>query len=315
MKTKILNSDAAGIQKAAVQIQNGNLVAFPTETVYGLGANARNDRAVASIYEAKRRPNFNPLIVHFENLNNIKEQVVWNKWAEKLAAMFWPGAITLVLSRSKNCTLSQLVSAGLDTVAVRIPSNIIARTLIKKSACPVAAPSANSAGKISPTTAAHVKKSLDTKIPFIINGGSCAIGVESTVINLSDNEPRLLRSGGITLDQIVKVIGPISSDDVGKETILSPGMLKRHYAPDVPIRLNATTFSETENVIGFGPNAPNALFNLSSTSNLVEAAANLFGLMHKLNRPNANPIAVMPIPDIGIGIAINDRLRRAATSE
>ena len=156
---------------------------------------------------------------------------------------------------------------------------------------------------------------MDTKIPFIINGGSCAIGVESTVINLSDDEPRLLRSGGITMDQIVKVIGPISSDDVGKETILSPGMLKRHYAPDVPIRLNATTFSETENVIGFGPNAPNALFNLSSTSNLVEAAANLFGLMHKLNRPNANPIAVMPIPEIGIGVAINDRLRRAATSE
>ena len=135
------------------------------------------------------------------------------------------------------------------------------------------------------------------------------------MINLSDNEPRLLRSGGITLDQIVKVIGPISLDGLGKETILSPGMLKRHYAPDVPIRLNATTFSETENVIGFGPNAPNAVFNLSSTSNLVEAAANLFGLMHKLNRPNANPIAVMPIPDIGIGIAINDRLRRAATSE
>ena len=207
-----------------------------------------------------------------------------------------------------------LVSAGLETVAVRIPSHKIAQNLIKEAACPIAAPSANSSGKISPTKAEHVKTSLRDRIPYIINGGSCSIGLESTVINLSTDKPMILRSGGIPIEQIESIIGPISVCD-NDNMILSPGMLDRHYAPDTTIRLNATKFSQTENVIGFGPDAPNSAFNLSSTGDLIEAASNLFNFMHKLNKPGAKPIAVMPIPEVGLGLAINDRLRRSATNE
>ena len=314
MKTRILNSDKKGIKTAAVQLRTGNLVAFPTETVYGLGANAYINEAVARIYEAKRRPNFNPLIVHFNSVKDVKQQVIWNKWAEKLALSFWPGAVTFVLNRTKNSKLSFLVSASLTTVAVRIPAHKIAQELIKESACPIAAPSANASGKISPTTAEHVETSLGSRIPYIVNGGSCTIGLESTVIDLSGENPTLLRAGGITLDQLNSVIGPVSLSD-NENTILSPGMLRRHYAPDTSIRLNATKFLKTESVLGFGPSAPASAYNLSSTGNLIEAAANLFNFMHKLNKPGAQPIAVMPIPEVGLGLAINDRLRRSATNE
>jgi L-threonylcarbamoyladenylate synthase len=314
MKTKILNKDREGIKIAATQLRLGKLVAFPTETVYGLGANAFMNEAVASIYEAKRRPNFNPLIVHFNCVNDVKQHVIWNEWSEKLATKFWPGAVTFILKRAKNSKLSLLVSAGLETVAVRIPSHKIARTLIKEAACPIAAPSANSSGKISPTKAEHVKISLRDKIPYIVNGGSCTIGLESTVINLSTDKPMILRSGGISAEQIAKIVGPISVCD-NDDMILSPGMLDRHYAPDIPIRLNATKFSETENILGFGPDAPHSAFNLSSTGDLIEAASNLFDFMHKLNKPGAKPIAVMPIPEVGLGLAINDRLRRSTTNE
>jgi L-threonylcarbamoyladenylate synthase len=314
METKILNSNKKGIKTAAAQLRAGKLVAFPTETVYGLGANAYLNEAVASVYEAKRRPSFNPLIVHFNNVDDVKQQVVWNKWSEKLAAKFWPGAVTFILKRAKNCQLSLLVSAGLNTVAVRIPSHKIAQKLIEESACPIAAPSANASGKISPTTAKHVETSLGSRIPYIVNGGSCAIGLESTVIDLSIKNPTLLRLGGITLGQLNEVIGPISLC-CNENTILSPGMLSRHYAPDTRIRLNATKFSKTESVLGFGPGAPTSAFNLSATGDLIEAAANLFNLMHKLNKPGAQPIAVMPIPEVGLGLAINDRLRRSAASE
>ncbi|MDC0196196.1 L-threonylcarbamoyladenylate synthase [Gammaproteobacteria bacterium] len=314
MKTEILNADKEGIKIAATQLRLGKLVAFPTETVYGLGANACINEAIADIYKAKRRPSFNPLIVHFNCVNDVKQHVIWNEWSEKLATTFWPGAITFILKRTKNSDLSVLVSAGLDTVAVRIPSNKIAQNLIKEAACPIAAPSANSSGKISPTNAEHVRESLSDRIPYIINGGSCTIGLESTVINLSDNIPILLRSGGIPIDKLEKIIGPVSACD-NDSMILSPGMLKRHYAPDTPIRLNATKFSKTESVIGFGPDSPHSALNLSSTGDLIEAAANLFNFMHKLNKPGAKPIAVMPIPEVGLGLAINDRLRRSAANE
>jgi len=314
MKTKFLYADAQGIHSAATQLSAGEIVAFPTETVYGLGANAFNDQAVARIYAAKQRPSFNPLIVHFKNISDVKQQTEWNDWSEKLAKNFWPGALTLILKKTQNCRLSLLVSSGLDTVAVRIPSHSIALELIKEAACPIAAPSANLSGKISPTTAEHVEKSLGGAIPLIINGGSCSIGIESTVVDLSGEAPILLRSGKITIDQINKIIGPISLPSDNRK-ILSPGMLNRHYAPDTPIRIDATMFSENENVLGFGPNAPPSALNLSYTGDLVEAAANLFRFMHELNKPGAKPIAVMPIPKIGIGLAINDRLRRAATSE
>ena len=314
MDTKTLKADETGITEAAERLNRGELVAFPTETVYGLGADARDDQAVAHIYEAKGRPNFNPLIVHFASSTDVKHAVLWNEWAEKLAASFWPGALTFILPRSEDCEISLLVSAGLNTVAVRVPAHEIAHQLIKKAACPIAAPSANTSGKISPTTAAHVEASLGGRIPCILDGGACAIGLESTVIDLSGDVPTLLRPGGITQDDIEAELGRVSVGD-GEGAVLSPGMLARHYSPNAPISLNVSEFTGTENVLGFGPSAPAGAVNLSNSCDLVEAAANLFSLLHQLDQPGANPIAVMPIPETGLGIAINDRLRRAAARE
>ncbi len=322
MKTKIIQTDNLGIAEAAERLQAGDLVAFPTETVYGLGADACQDEAVARIYEAKGRPSFNPLIVHFADIESVKSQVQWNDWAEKLAAVFWPGALTFILPRSEDCKLALLVSAGLETVAVRIPAHPIAHSLIEKAGTPIAAPSANTSGKISPTTADHVLASLGDKISCILDGGTCDIGLESTVIDisgylpgyLSGETPTLLRPGGISQTDLEAVIGPITVASEG-DAIVSPGMLARHYAPDAPIRLNTLEFKETETVLGFGPKSPAGALNLSATGDLIEAAANLFAMLHQLDQPGANPIAVMPIPDEGLGIAINDRLRRAATRE
>ena len=313
MKTKLLSSARAGIKTAAKQLRAGKLVAFPTETVYGLGANAYMNNAVAHIFEAKNRPSFNPLIVHFGSVEDVKSQVFWNERSEMLARAFWPGALTIVLNKNQNCQLSQLISAGLNTIAVRVPDHNVAQNLIKEAACPIAAPSANLSGKTSPTNAEHVHASLNGKIPYIVNGGNCKIGVESTVVDLSGKTPVILRPGGVTREQLNKTIGPVSVFDEDAE-ILSPGMLKRHYAPNTHIRINATDFLSNENVIGFGPNAPISALNLSPTEDLIEAAANLFGIMHKLDKPGANPIAVMPIPEIGLGVAINARLRRAAAN-
>jgi L-threonylcarbamoyladenylate synthase len=314
MDTKILNTDMKGIKTAAAQLRAGELVAFPTETVYGLGADARNDKAIARIYAAKGRPSFNPLIVHFFTTKDVGREVRWNSWGEKLATAFWPGPVTFILPRSEDCQLSLLVSAGLNTIAVRVPAHEIAHKLIEKADCAIAAPSANASGKISPTTAAHVKATLLGKIPYILDGGVCTIGLESTVLDLSGDKPNLLRPGAITQEEIETIVGPIS---VGAKngSILSPGMLERHYAPDVPIRLNATEFSSSESILGFGPSAPTAALNLSSSKDLVEAAANLFVMLHALDQAGAKPIAVMPIPETGLGLAINDRLRRAATRE
>ncbi len=314
MKTKILNTETQGITEAAGLLQSGELVAFPTETVYGLGADACNEEAVARIYEAKGRPSFNPLIVHFENVDAVKLQVEWNEWAEKLAAEFWPGALTFILPRAKDCKLALLVSAGLDTVAVRVPAHAIAHRLIEKAGTPIAAPSANTSGKISPTTASHVSASLDGKISCILNGGSCSIGLESTVVDLSSDRPTLLRPGGITQNEIEAVIGPVLRS-TESEAPKSPGMLSRHYAPDAPIRLNAKDFADSESILGFGPDAPARALNLSRAANLVEAAGNLFLMLHELDQPDAKSIAVMAIPETGLGIAINDRLHRAATRE
>jgi L-threonylcarbamoyladenylate synthase len=314
MDTKILNSGVKEIKLAADQLLGGHVVAFPTETVYGLGAVAYTDLAVASIYAIKNRPSFNPLIVHFSNKEEVKREVYWNSWAEKLASAFWPGAITFILARTQNCKLSLLLSAGLNTVAVRIPAHDIAIKLIKEVGCPIAAPSANTSGKISPTTAIHVNASLGGKIPYILDGGNCVIGLESTVVDLSGETPSLLRPGGITIDQINSVIGKIKINNQGK-AILSPGMLERHYAPNAPIRLNATEFSSYESILGFGPTTPSNAYNLSPSSNLTEAASNLFSLLHELDKHDAKPIAVMPIPEVGLGVAINDRLRRAAMRE
>ena len=314
MTTYIIKADTTGIEKAAHLLQTGELVAFPTETVYGLGADATNDQAVARIYEAKGRPTFNPLIVHFPHIDAIKAEVRWNDLAEKLAAEFWPGALTLILPRTENCRLSRLVSAGLENVAVRVPAHSVAHALIETAACPIAAPSANASGKISPTTAAHVGASLSGKVSCILDGGTCSIGLESAVVDLSGGTSALLRPGGITVEEIEAVIGPIEigGDD---DPLKSPGMLSRHYAPEVPIRLNADDFEANESVLGFGPNAPEDALNLSASGDLVEAAANLFAMLHELDQPGAGTIAIMAIPEEGLGLAINDRLRRAAWRE
>ena len=312
MKTIILNSEISEINKAAETIKAGGLVAFPTETVYGLGADAQDSQAVAKIYATKMRPSINPLIVHFSTIDQIKEHVCWNQWSDLLAKKFWPGPMTLILKRNKRSNLSRLVSAGLDTVAVRVPDNEIAQKFLELSGCPIAAPSANMSGKISPTTVKHVLRTLNGKIPFILDGGLCKIGLESTVIDVTRERPAELRPGGITSEEILTVIGSLSKARV-EDPLKSPGMLQRHYSPDTNIRLNATYFYEKENILGFGPTAPNRAFNLSLSEDLVEAAANLFDFIHQLDQPGAKPIAVMPIPKIGLGVAINDRLNRAAS--
>ncbi len=313
---QVLKSDAAGIQTAATLLQEGQLVAFPTETVYGLGANATHDRAVASIFDAKGRPSFNPLIIHFPNSNTVWDHVRINAKAKSLADAFWPGPLTLVLPRKQSSSISLLASAGLDTLAVRVPANSIAQDMLHKAGCPVAAPSANRSGSISPTQAHHVVDSLGDAVSAVLDGGSCRVGLESTVIGFEGDQGILLRPGGVAIEDIEAITGPLLSplQDV---SISSPGMLKRHYAPDTPIRLNVTVFHEGELVLGFGPvdkeKLPSGSLNLSETGDLNQAAANLFSMMRSLDARQAKSIAVMPIPDHGLGGAINDRLIRAAT--
>jgi L-threonylcarbamoyladenylate synthase len=311
--TQTLNTSFKSIAKAAHLLQAGKLVSFPTETVYGLGADATNDQAVANIYAAKARPQFNPLIVHVADNTEAKRIVDFTPDANFLADAFWPGALTLILPRAKDCIISLLVSAGLDTVAVRVPSHKIARDLLRATGRPIAAPSANPSGKISPTTANHVLEGLNGQIAAVLDGGRCAIGIESTVVDVSGPNPVLLRPGGISFEKISKVLGSLSKLHEKQEAPKSPGMLERHYAPDTPLRLNATNFKSNESILGFGSQAPSRSLNLSVTGDLVEAAANLFTMMRILDGRSPRSIGVMPIPDHGLGQAINDRLRRAAT--
>jgi len=309
---RIVAADDDAIAEAARLISSGDLVAFPTETVYGLGADATNDMAVARIFAAKGRPSFNPLIVHVADLDAAQRLVRWSDVADRLARHFWPGALTLVLARAAACPLSLLVSAGLQSVAVRVPAHPVASQLLAACGCPIAAPSANASGTMSPTTAAHVAASLGSKVKLIVDGGPCRIGVESTVIDLTGDVPVLLRPGGIALEAIEAVLGQsiaFALDD--EEHPKSPGMLARHYAPRAALRLNAESAQAGETLLGFGPEAPEGVSNLSPTGDLEEAAANLFAFLHRLDETAAK-IAVMPIPDTGLGRAINDRLRRAA---
>ncbi|NQU62378.1 MAG: threonylcarbamoyl-AMP synthase [Rhodospirillales bacterium] len=317
-RTPILPADDANIADAAKILRDGGLVAFPTETVYGLGADATNDDAVARIFAAKGRPRTNPLIVHVADTDSAKAIVEFSDTAEKLAAAFWPGALTLVLPRLDD-QLSAMVSAGLPTAAVRLPNHPTAQALLAAAGCPVAAPSANAAGAISPTAAGHVVFSLpgpDQGGPaMILDGGPCRVGIESTVIDLSIATPTLLRPGGVTAEDIEAVIGPLalpsgSPDESAAKK--SPGMMDRHYAPDLPLRLNATEAGPDEAFLGFGPEAPEGIMNLSPTGDLGEAASNLFAMIRVLDGPPFKGIAVMPIPDVGLGCAINDRLNRAA---
>lgn len=298
---------------AAQTIQAGGLVAFPTETVYGLGADATNDEAVACIFDAKERPHLNPLIVHFSNQGSLDNTVEFNEQAKHLASAFWPGALTMVLSRKSNCPVSLLASAGLETLAVRVPNHPIAHALITAAGTPIAAPSANRSGEISPSTAEHVLQSLGDKVDIIIDGGPCKIGIESTVIDLSGPNPTLLRPGGITHEDLEAVIGPIVLSGSSKGALRSPGMMERHYAPSIPLRLNAEKADPGEAFLAFGSTESLGHANLSRLGDLKEAAANLFAMLRMLDQPDFSGIAIMRIPARGIGVAINDRLKRAAT--
>lgn len=298
------------IAQAAAGLRQGELVAFPTETVYGLGGNALSDMAVAKIYETKGRPSFNPLIVHVRSLEQAKNYVAINDAAIKLAAHFWPGALTLVLPRKAGCALSLLVSAGQDSVAVRCPAHTLAQQLLAACDLPLAAPSANRSGKVSPTLASHVQEEFGDRV-MILDGGACAVGIESTVIDLMVKPPAILRPGSVTRGQIESVIGPVA---VGGDAIKSPGMLASHYAPSKPLRLHATSLNQGEVLLAFGQPLPGAVIcrNLSPERNLTEAAANLFRYLRELDASPASSIAAMPIPHEGLGVAINDRLTRAA---
>lgn len=312
METRRLNADDDGIAEAARLLGSGGLVAMPTETVYGLAADARDDRAVARIYAAKNRPSFNPLIVHLPDLGAAERYVVMNDEARLLAQRFWPGPLTLVLPLRPAAGLSGLVTAGLSTVAIRVPAHPLAARLLRVSGLPLAAPSANPSGRVSPTRADHVLEGLGGRIEAVLDGGPCAVGVESTILAL-DGPPALLRPGGIAAEEIESLLGrrlmlPLADPAVPQ----SPGQLASHYAPEAALRLNATDARPGEVLVGFGP--VSGVLTLSASGDLAEAAARLFHLLREADRL-AGPdgaIAFAPVPDHGLGRAINDRLRRAA---
>lgn len=321
MSVPCMTASEETIAQAADALRAGQLVAFPTETVYGLGADATNDEAVARIFEAKGRPRFNPLIVHVSDMQEAERHARFTPEAEKLAAAFWPGGVTLVLPRRAETDLSLLVSAGLDTVAIRVPAHSIAQRLIEATGRPLAAPSANASGKVSPTRAGHVVESLghSSLLAMVLDGGPCEMGLESTVVGFPDGgTPTLLRPGAVARGDIEKVLGaPIAeaapqSDKAGRS---SPGQLASHYAPNAPIRLDVREKEDDEILLGFGPDAPSlgATLNLSVKGDLTEAAANLFAMLRALDeQAQGRRLAVMPIPHEGLGEAINDRLSRAA---
>jgi L-threonylcarbamoyladenylate synthase len=318
---RVAEPTAQSVAEAARLLRDGQLVAFPTETVYGLGGDATNERAVAAIFAAKGRPQFNPLISHVLDAEAAQQFVRWNDTADRLAARFWPGPLTLVLPRSEGSPIALLATAGLDTVAIRAPAHPVAQALIRATGRPIAGPSANRSGAVSPTRAEHVAESLGDRVPLILDGGPCLVGVESTVLDLSAATPTLLRPGGVPREAIEAVIGPISVSHAlpsGDSPHKSPGQLASHYAPARPVRLGATSAGPDEGLLAFGPSVPPGAmltYNLSPSGDLAEAAANLFAQMRALDRPGIGRIAVMAIPETGLGLAINDRLRRAAADD
>ncbi len=316
------------IARAGEILRSGGLVAFPTETVYGLGANACDGRAVARIFEAKGRPSFNPLIVHVENLAQAEALVHFDARARGVAQRFWPGPLTLILPRRADCPVSDLAGAGLPTLAVRMPRHPVALDLIRSAGVPVAAPSANRSGTLSPTAPVHVAHSLGDRVDMILAAGSSAVGLESTILDLSEAAPAILRPGAVTAEDLEPVLGQTVSYDSGNpEAPRAPGQLLRHYAPSRPVRLRAVDLTPGEALLGFGSlkfmgirggggaarDLPETqVKNLSESGDLHEAAANLFAMLHALDRPEHKGVAVMDIPQTGLGIAINDRLTRAA---
>jgi L-threonylcarbamoyladenylate synthase len=311
------------VAEAARLLRAGELVAFPTETVYGLGADARNGRAVAAVFEAKGRPHFNPLICHFPDAESAFVEVIADDRARALAAAFWPGPLTLVLPRRAECRIDLLAGAGLDTLAVRVPAHPLALALLRAAAIPVAGPSANRSGAVSPTTAEHVLEGLSGRIAAVLDGGACDVGVESTVLDVAMGGAVLLRPGGVPVEAIEAVIGQVSrplpiSAAERTRTLRSPGMMLSHYAPNLPVRLGAVDVAAHEALLAFGPALPGAglVWQLSEAGDLREAAARLFAGLRFLDAEGGQRglarIAAMPIPESGLGAAINDRLARAA---
>jgi L-threonylcarbamoyladenylate synthase len=316
--TEVLAADAAGISRAAELLLGGGLVAFGTETVYGLGADATNARAVAAVFAAKGRPHFNPLICHYADAGAAFADVVATEAARRLAAMLWPGPLTLVLPRRPESSVAPLTGAGLGSLAVRVPAHPVAHALLRAVGRPVAAPSANPSGRVSPTTAAHVRDGLDGRIDAVLDSGPCVVGVESTVLDLTGERPALLRPGGVPRETLEALLGRLETSGDRLDRPRSPGLLASHYAPSLPLRLNATEVAADEALLAFGPPLQGAAvtFQLSAAGDTVEAAANLFGGLRALDAAGATMsprgIAAMPVPESGLGLAINDRLRRAA---
>ena len=321
LTTAISPAGDATVAEAARTLRAGGLVAFPTETVYGLGADATNARAVALLYQAKGRPAFNPLISHVADLAAAQRIARFDATALRLAHAFWPGPLTLVLPKTADCAVAELATAGLDTIAIRIPSHPVARAILAAFGKPVVAPSANLSGHVSPTNAAHVQSDLEGRIDLIVDGGPVEVGVESTIVGCFE-EPMLLRPGGLPREAIERVLGralaqPPADAESDSAQPLAPGMLASHYAPRTRVRLNATSVEPGEALLAFGApvrgdDSAAAVINLSPRRDLNEAAANLFGYLRALDARGLRAIAVMPVPHHGLGEAINDRLRRAA---
>ncbi len=311
--TQVMKAEIQAIEAAARCLAAGGLVAFPTETVYGLGADAGNGEAIARLYAAKGRPSFNPLIAHVTDAAAARLLAHFDAAAEKLADAFWPGPLTLVLPKRADSVVADLALAGLDSVAVRVPAHPIARALLAAFKGPVVAPSANRSGHVSPTSAAHVLADLRGRIDMVIDAGPCTVGVESTIVGCLGT-PTLLRPGGLPREQIERVLGaPLAISAANDDAPLAPGMLTSHYAPKTRLRLDAAAPHDGEALLAFGP-APKAgnTLNLSSRGDLIEAAANLFSHLRTLDASGAGGIAVMKVPYEGLGEAINDRLKRAA---
>ncbi len=317
--TRRLQADASGIAEAAAILLAGGLVAFPTETVYGLGALATDSAAIARVFAAKGRPAHNPLILHVANKALAARFARFDARAERLAAAFWPGPLTLVLPLIRDAGIAPAATAGLDTVAVRVPRHPTALRLLEAVDGPVAAPSANRSGQVSPTTAAHVLADLDGLIDLVLDAGSVEVGIESTVLDLGRPDTgRILRPGGLTRDAIEAVIGRLDvSSGASSEPLRSPGLLARHYAPKTPLRLDAVSVAKDEALLAFGPQPLEGagwMLNLSPKGDLAEAAHNLYAMLRALDTEGARRIAVMKLPEGGLGEALADRLKRAATA-
>ncbi len=321
--TELLQANPEGVTRAAEMLREGKLVAFGTETVYGLGADATDADAVAAIFLAKGRPRFNPLICHYPSAEAAFQDVVADARAQAVARAFWPGPLTVILPRRPACAVALLTGAGLDTLGVRVPNHPVANSLLRQAGRPIAAPSANRSGHVSPTSAAHVLDGLDGRIDAVLDSGPCAVGVESTVLDLSGPQPVLLRPGGVTLEALEACLGPVLlgapiAGPICGGALRSPGLLASHYAPSLPVRLDAVSVAEDEALLAFGPPPPGSrcVFQLSESGSTAEAAARLFQGLRWLDaegaRLGAVRIAAMPIPDTGLGAAIEDRLRRAA---